>query len=50
MGSIRAVATAVEDEVEPEGDFRGSEEYRRAMAGVLTRRALEQCLEKETGQ
>jgi CO/xanthine dehydrogenase FAD-binding subunit len=38
------VANAIEGEVAPEGDFRGSEEYRRAMAGVLTRRALEQCL------
>ena len=44
---IRAVATAVEGEVAPEGDFRGSEAYRRAMAGVLTRRALEQCLRQE---
>jgi len=42
--SIRAVAEAVEREVAPRGDFRGSEEYRRAMAGVLTRRALERCL------
>jgi CO/xanthine dehydrogenase FAD-binding subunit len=33
----------VEEEVTPRGDFLGSEEYRRAMAGVLTRRALEQC-------
>ena len=40
---IRAVAAAVEREVAPRGDFRGSAEYRRAMAGVLTRRALEQC-------
>lgn len=44
---IRAVALAIEQEVAPEGDFRGSEEYRRAMAGVLTRRALEQCLGQE---
>ena len=47
--SIRAVAAAVEKEVTPKGDFLGSEEYRRAMAGVLTRRALEQCLRQETG-
>ena len=40
---IRAVAAAVEQEVAPRGDFLGSREYRRAMAGVLTRRALEQC-------
>jgi CO/xanthine dehydrogenase FAD-binding subunit len=45
--SIRAVAEAVEKEVVPKGDFRGSQEYRRAMAGVLTRRALEQCLDQE---
>jgi CO/xanthine dehydrogenase FAD-binding subunit len=46
-GRIRAVAEAVEKEVAPKGDFRGSEEYRRAMAGVLTRRALEGCLHQE---
>jgi len=45
---IRAVAEAVEEEVAPRGDFRGSEEYRRAMAGVLTRRALAECLHQET--
>ena len=42
---IREVAAAVEEEVAPKGNFLGSETYRRAMAGVLTRRALEQCLE-----
>jgi carbon-monoxide dehydrogenase medium subunit len=42
---IQAVATAVEEEVSPKEDFRGSSEYRRAMAGVMTRRALEQCLQ-----
>jgi CO/xanthine dehydrogenase FAD-binding subunit len=46
--SIRAVAEAVEKEVTPAGDFLGSEEYRRAMAGVLTRRALKVCLREET--
>ncbi|MBL7062965.1 MAG: hypothetical protein ISS49_01995 [Anaerolineae bacterium] len=44
---VRTVAAAVEKEVAPRGDFRGSEEYRRAMAGVLARRALEQCLHQE---
>ena len=46
---IRAVAEAVEEEVTPRGNFLGNEEYRRAMAGVLTRRALEQCLHQEAG-
>jgi len=45
--SIREAAAAVEEEIAPEGDFRGSAEYRRAMAGVLTRRALEACLRQE---
>ena len=45
--TIAAVAAAVEAEVAPQGDFLGSEEYRRAMANVLTRRALEQCQEVE---
>ena len=40
---IMGVASAVTDEVEPEGDYLGSEAYRRAMAGVMTRRALEAC-------
>jgi CO/xanthine dehydrogenase FAD-binding subunit len=44
---IRTVAEAVEKEVAPKGDFLGSKEYRRAMAGVLSRRALEKCLDQE---
>jgi carbon-monoxide dehydrogenase medium subunit len=44
---IRTVAEAVEKEVTPKGDFLGSKEYRQAMAGVLTRRALEKCLDQE---
>ncbi|MEE9618374.1 MAG: 2Fe-2S iron-sulfur cluster-binding protein, partial [Anaerolineae bacterium] len=44
--NIRAVAEAVEKEVAPKGDFLGSEEYRRTAAGILTRRALEQCLSR----
>ena len=47
---IRAVATAVEEEVTPQEDFLGSEEYRRAMAAVLARRALEACLHQEAGE
>ena len=41
---IEAVATAVEQEADPRGDFMGSAGYRRAMAQVLTRRALEGCV------
>jgi CO/xanthine dehydrogenase FAD-binding subunit len=48
-GCIQAVAGAVQQEVDPQGDFVGSAEYRRAMAGVLTRRALEACLLQEVG-
>ncbi len=40
---IEHVASAVQDQVRPQGDYLGSEEYRRAMAGVLTRRALQAC-------
>jgi carbon-monoxide dehydrogenase medium subunit len=47
---IRGVAAAIEQEVVPQGDFLGSEEYRRAMAGVLARRALEACLHQEAGE
>ena len=45
--SRQAVVEGVEKEIAPKGDFLGSEEYRRAMAGVLTHRALEQCLRQE---
>lgn len=41
---VAQVAAAVEEEVEPKGDYLGSVEYRRAMAGVLTQQALEACL------
>lgn len=44
LDAIRDVASAVEAEVAPKGDFLGSAEYRRAMAGVMARRALEECL------
>ncbi len=47
--SIEAVVPAVMDEVEPEADYLGSAEYRREIAGVLTRRALKACLRPEVG-
>jgi CO/xanthine dehydrogenase FAD-binding subunit len=46
---IREVAEAVTKEVTPQGDFLGSGEYRRAMAGVTARRALERCSHQAMG-
>ena len=40
---ISEVAAAVEREVEPRSDYRGSADYRRALAPVLARRSLEDC-------
>lgn len=37
---IRATASQAEGEIQPRADFRASAEYRRAMTGVLIRRAL----------
>jgi CO/xanthine dehydrogenase FAD-binding subunit len=42
-GQIQQVAAAVEREVRPPGDFRGSAEYRRAMIAILARRVLNEC-------
>ena len=42
--AIRLAAEAVADQVDPLPDFRGSAEYKRDMAVVFTRRALEQVL------
>jgi carbon-monoxide dehydrogenase medium subunit len=44
-GQIEAVAAAVAEEVSPVSDYLGSAEYRREMAAILTRRALEQVRE-----
>ena len=46
---IQSVAAAVEAEVDPQADFRGSVDYRRAMAAVLTRRVLNQCAQGSPG-
>jgi carbon-monoxide dehydrogenase medium subunit len=42
--SIRQAAQAVADQVDPLDDFRGSSDYKRDMAVVFTRRALERVL------
>jgi aerobic carbon-monoxide dehydrogenase medium subunit len=44
LDAVRAAAAAVADEVDPLDDFRGSSGYKRDMAQVFTRRALEQVL------
>lgn len=38
--SLASLAEAVMNEVKPAGDYRGSEEYRREMTGVLTKRVV----------
>ena len=43
--SIQQAAAAVEREVSPTEDYRGSVEYRAAMAGSMTHRALQSCKE-----
>ncbi|HEU0073978.1 MAG TPA: xanthine dehydrogenase family protein subunit M [Dehalococcoidia bacterium] len=42
--NIRRAAEAVADQVDPLDDFRGSPDYKRDMAVVFTRRALERIL------
>jgi carbon-monoxide dehydrogenase medium subunit len=42
--NIRAAAAAVKDAVDPLDDYRGSAEYKRDMAEVFTRRAIQQAL------
>lgn len=43
---LAAAAQAVVSSVSPPSDYRGSAEYRRAMAGVLARRALIAAMER----
>lgn len=43
--NIAACAAAVKDAVDPLDDFRGSAEYKRDMAEVFTRRAIQQALD-----
>jgi carbon-monoxide dehydrogenase medium subunit len=44
--NIRAAAASVKDVVDPLDDYRGSAEYKRDMAEVFTRRAIQQALER----
>lgn len=43
---LREAAQQVQNRVDPISDFRGSSDYKREMAVVWTRRALEQALER----
>jgi aerobic carbon-monoxide dehydrogenase medium subunit len=47
--AIAEAAAAVADEVEPNGDIHASEEYRRHLATVLTRRALSTAVARAGG-
>jgi CO/xanthine dehydrogenase FAD-binding subunit len=44
--TIRAAADAVDADIDPGSDIHASAEYRRHLANVLTRRALEEALER----
>ncbi len=44
--AFQAASEAVMEQAEPVGDFRGSADYRRAMAGLVARRALAQAWER----
>ncbi|MBI9045549.1 MAG: hypothetical protein JEZ06_13755 [Anaerolineaceae bacterium] len=44
---MQEIAEEAAKEAEPKSDFRGSENYRREMAKVAVRRALEKCVEGE---
>ena len=40
---INKIADAIKDEIQPIGDYRGSVEYRKHLATVTVKRALEKC-------
>ena len=48
--SLEKAAGMAMEMVDPPADILGSSEYRRAMLGVLLRRAVEQCWGQESGQ
>jgi len=45
--AIETVAQAIAAETSPRSDYLGSEEYRRAMAAVVSQDALIQCMEEK---
>jgi hypothetical protein len=42
--NILQVVEAIQNEVEPQPTWRGGSDYLRSMAGLMTRRAFEQCM------
>ena len=47
---LKEAADTVQAQAEPRGDFRGSQEYRRSMAGLVARRALERAWDQAAGR
>jgi carbon-monoxide dehydrogenase medium subunit len=45
-GLVDVAVTTLVEHLDPPSDFKGSSEYRREMAAVLTRRALLEACEK----
>lgn len=48
--TLQEAAETVRQQADPVGDFRGSPEYRRSMAGLVARRVLEKAWERAAGQ
>ncbi len=48
--NLQSAIETVMAQADPVGDFRGSADYRRAMAGLIVRRALEKAWKRAAGQ
>ncbi len=48
--AVAAAAAAVAAAATPISDVRGSADYRRAMAAVITRRTIERALQRARGE
>jgi CO/xanthine dehydrogenase FAD-binding subunit len=48
--ALKEAADTVQEQAEPLGDFRGSQDYRRSMAGLVARRALEKAWDQAAGR